>query len=191
MNRRFTPGLTAALDWARAQGEIALVRAAMLRPRRREPDFVWATGLHVMDAVAHIGDGIAACTFRPQQGHGLSTTWHHAELQLKNGCAATVTILPSCGMEDESYAIAGEGFCVNVSLHSTEGTRVRGYRAGELVLVRDDLTTDMPRWQADGTYAETKAFITSLQGGRRPAPTIADVAPTAVICHEAASKIAG
>ena len=59
VNRRFTPHLNRGLQWARERGEICMVSGSILRHQRTEPEFVWSTSIHVVDAVRYIGGDVA------------------------------------------------------------------------------------------------------------------------------------
>jgi len=54
VNRRFMPFLNRALEWARTAGSLRYVRCTMTRYERREPEFLWATAVHAVDALRHI-----------------------------------------------------------------------------------------------------------------------------------------
>ena len=54
LNRRFVPGLGLALDWARQQRPFRHVSGSMMRSRRTEPDFIWASGIHLIDTLWHV-----------------------------------------------------------------------------------------------------------------------------------------
>ena len=54
LNRRFTPSVTRARAWLRKQAPFRYLRASMVRHHRTEPDFVWGTGIHLIDLVQYI-----------------------------------------------------------------------------------------------------------------------------------------
>jgi hypothetical protein len=50
VNRRFMPFLNRALDWARQAGPLRYVRCTFTRHARSEPEFLWGTAVHAVDA---------------------------------------------------------------------------------------------------------------------------------------------
>jgi predicted dehydrogenase len=51
VNRRFMPYLNQAKSWAKNIGPLQYVRATQIRDARDEPDFIWSTAIHVLDAL--------------------------------------------------------------------------------------------------------------------------------------------
>ncbi len=54
VNRRFMPYLNRALEWTRTAGQLRYVRCTMTRQARSEPEFLWATAIHAVDALRYI-----------------------------------------------------------------------------------------------------------------------------------------
>ncbi|MBI3945666.1 MAG: Gfo/Idh/MocA family oxidoreductase [Armatimonadetes bacterium] len=170
-NRRFTPGLRLALEWARAQGPVRCARGAMLRSGRVEPDFIWGTGIHLLDALC---GALGPLTIPQGAGatvEGPGGCWRAVRLDGPNGVAVTVEILPACGRTEECYRFAGDGYCVDVWADAAHSWRVEGYRGGKRDLFRE-AAPDEPGFVSGGIYHETAAFLDAVAAGRPlPGPT--------------------
>ncbi|MDA0747429.1 MAG: hypothetical protein O2954_12990, partial [bacterium] len=69
VNRRFEPLLRRAISWAKERGPLRYVRASILRHNRREPDFVYGTAIHCIDALREIGGEISSDLRRIHKGN--------------------------------------------------------------------------------------------------------------------------
>ncbi len=186
VNRRFSPFLNRALHWARDAGPISHIHARMLRHARREEEFIWGTGVHIVDAVRYIGGDIESAEadiFRPSPH---SPPWYEISLRFTSGCRGTIEILPTAGVVEETYALSGEGFRAEASTMGTQGARC--WRGGNQE-VDDRANPDEPVWRRDGSYEETSAFIRSLTDGTPPAPTVEQIAPSVELCHRIAAQV--
>src|SRR5215213_7045206 len=54
VNRRFMPYLNQARSWMQQHGPLRYVRASQVRHMRSEPDFIWSTAIHAIDALRYI-----------------------------------------------------------------------------------------------------------------------------------------
>lgn len=184
LNRRFSPYLNKALEWAKSAGNLTYIRGRMHRNARREADFMWGTGIHVVDAMRYIGGDVATMEVRrltPQSGSPPSYA-----LSLKYACGThgRVEMLPDVGVNEEGFDLFGEGFRASVVTIGAEGESVHCWRDGKLELEeRADLNA--PPFLRDGSYEETVAFIRSLQSGERLESTIEDALPSHELCHAA------
>jgi predicted dehydrogenase len=179
MNRRFDPFLRAALAWIGPK-PILHLKATMTRPARTEPEFVEHTGLHVVDAVCSIGGEVTSrITRRKPSGGGDS---YQADLAFAGGMTASINLQPIAGVQSESIELSGDGFRVEV--RSAEFDR-GGWRAwsGDRLDKEELLSPGAPLFVANGTYAETEAFIHTARTGGKFSPAPADVLPAMEICH--------
>jgi len=168
LNRRFDPGLRIALDWVSQQGPVRHIHGAMLRDSRTEPDFIWGTGIHLIDAACFAGGPLVIC------GAGGANQWRTARLGSPDGVQVVLDLLPTCGRTEERLRIAGEGFCVDVWTGSAHPWKVDAYSAGVLAL-HHEAPAHEPEFLRNGTYSETVAFLTALSSGMPPATaTLAD-----------------
>ncbi len=169
LNRRFAPALTAALAQARQIGPLRYVRGTMVRPGRRERAFLWATGIHVLDATIACGGELTGFSVRPMTA-GDGPRWSAVDLTFAGGAQGTVEVLPSAGVNGEAYELFGEGYRIFVEVRVEP--RVTLWRDG--AEPQTQAFPAEPEDIADGTYAETCAFLDALAAGRAPAPTVAD-----------------
>lgn len=186
LNRRFDPGLRRALGWTQSHGPIRAVHGVMLRQQRTEADFLWSTGIHLLDSICSITGALrvgSAVTARPvDEGNVL---WHHAVLTSDDGVAVTLTVQPTAGRAEERLRLCGNGYCVDVWTGSAHPWRVEAYADGTCVL-EEQADPDVPGHVRNGTYAETAAFLEAVVSGRPlPAPSIAD----AMVSHELAARL--
>jgi predicted dehydrogenase len=155
-NRRFSPALTRAAEWVRAQGPLESVEARMLRHNRREPGFMTDTGIHLVDATASLLENPRIDAVR----HAPGASGVQALMSDAAGRTASVTILPVCGCVAEEYSICGEAFRAEVDVGACT---FRGWRAGELA-AEWRAPDEWPKWMLAGAYAETEAFLQMAEG---------------------------
>ncbi|MFH1007625.1 MAG: Gfo/Idh/MocA family oxidoreductase [Candidatus Latescibacterota bacterium] len=183
-NRRFDPCLRRGMEWARAQGSFRVIRAAMMRDRRGETDFMWGTAFHCVDALREIAGEVAHLGIHPmREGHA---PWFHLDLKFHAGGTGSLDILPTCGCTEEKYEILGDDFRAEIWVGSNPNPMVRCWRENKVVL-EEQLPADLPGFIRGGAYAETESFIRALSEGRSPRPSLADVLPSAEICFQCAS----
>jgi myo-inositol 2-dehydrogenase/D-chiro-inositol 1-dehydrogenase len=189
LNRRFNPFLNRALAWVRQTGPLRYVHARMLRHNRREPDFLWSTGVHVVDAMRYIGGEIAQWKITIlsdlESSEALeatsSTFWYVIDLRFVSGCIGRIDILTTIGMVDEAFELYGDDFRASVTTMNRGGETVRCWRQGELE-IDETADTTVPLFLRDGSYQETCAFIEGLQSNAPLHPTLAEVAPGMQLC---------
>lgn len=179
VNRRFDPLLRAALEWIGAR-PILQIRALMARHARTEPEFVEHTGLHVVDAVRFVGGEVAAAEMRRQRTEG--SDWFQAGLTFASGATGLVDLMPAAGTKSEVLKLLGSGWRVEIRAAEHDRGGWRAWTDGRLV--RDEIVPPgTPLFIANGTYAETEAFLHALETGAAFAPTPADILPSMELCH--------
>ena len=187
VNRRFMPYLNRAAVWAREAGGLRYVRATMVRHRRDEPDFIWETALHALDALRHVAGEIKeshAALHRPQ---GVSANWYFVTLVFEGGTLGQLELLPTTGMVEESYELFGEGFRARVIAGSGPQRSLHCWRGGRLE-VEEFTDEGTPEDLRSGAFEEVLEFVGALREGRRPAPTVEDVLPSSRVCFQIAEK---
>jgi predicted dehydrogenase len=173
MNRRFDPGLNRALLWAREQGPMRYARGAQLRPGRDEPDFVWGTGIHLIDALDYLAGPLRIVHAADVPG-APGGCWRAATLEGPGGTVVSLEILPTAGRVEERFRLAGDEYCVDAWTHFAHPWRVEGYRNFEFVL-EEQASPDIPVCVGNGTYGETEAFLSAVIDGRSlPGPNVGD-----------------
>jgi predicted dehydrogenase len=177
VNRRFMPFLNEALEWARAIGPLRFVRATMTRVARREPEFLWTTAVHAVDALRHIAGPVARAKKSRMDG---DTKWYAIDLEFENGVTGRVDVLPSAGKLEETYELFGESFHAAVTCPFGDRRGWRGYHDGQLV--REELAGEIPEDILNGCYDEASAFIGALKTGEPPHPSIEEVLPSVQFC---------
>jgi predicted dehydrogenase len=176
MNRRYDPALTLTRDWLRKQSPIRYVRAWMVRCRRTEPEFVWGTGLHIIDALTHLAGPLAlrggACVC---PARSTPDTWRVAMLDGPGGLKAVLEIAPAAGELEEKFRVSGDGYQVDVTMGSVTPWHVRAVKEQKVELDEGSPAGE-PGYISNGAYAETAAFLDALVEGKKvPPPGLADV----------------
>ena len=179
VNRRFEPLLRQGVDWAQAQGPIRFVRASILRHNRREDFFVSGTGIHCIDALREIGGEIVSHDLKRLPG---DTFWYHIDFDYASGASASLDILPSDGSVEEGYDIYGENFRVDVRVEGSADPHLFCWKDNALV-VEERPPEDQPSHVRLGTYAETHEFVTALEEGRVPWPSVKEVFPSVEMAY--------
>ena len=181
VNRRFSPFLNQAIAWANEAGPPSHVHARMLRHARREADFVWGTGVHVLDAVRHIGGEWDHFDVRVTPPPA-SAPWFLVSLRFASGCLGTIEIAPTSGRVEETYELRGENFCASATTLGGAGEAARLWRNN--TLEQETLADpDAPLCLRDGSWEETCAFLDAVRAKTPPRPTVAQSAIVLSLIH--------
>ncbi len=189
VNRRFMPYLNQGLSWARKIGPLQYVRATQVRHDRAEPDFIWSTAIHVLDALRYVAGEIADFSTEVHRQSGLSTQWYVISLRFENGTPGRIEVLPTAGMVEESYELFGEGFRVRIVAGSGIQHSLQCWRRGQLE-VDEHASSAEPEDMRNGGYAEVVEFVRALRTGTHPRPSVEDILPSARICFAIAESVA-
>ena len=189
VNRRFMPYLNEAKSWARNIGPLRYVRATQIRHARAEPDFIWSTAIHVLDALRHLAGEVASFDTEVHRQAGLSAVWYVVSLRFESGTRGRIEVIPTAGMVEESYELFGEGFRARVVAGSGPQRSLQCWRAGQMELEKHSSETE-PEDLRNGAYDETVEFVQALKRGERPWPTVEDILPSARICFAIAESVA-
>ncbi|HXC68738.1 MAG TPA: Gfo/Idh/MocA family oxidoreductase [Pyrinomonadaceae bacterium] len=190
VNRRFMPYLNQARSWMHDHGPLRYVRASQVRHGRNEPDFIWSTAIHALDALRYIAGEIAAfdVTVPPSGKH--ETAWYVIALRFESGTIGRIEVLPTGGMVEESYELFAEGCRARVTAGSGPQRSLQCWKDDKLVL-ESQATEDQPEDLRNGAYQEVEEFVRSLRTGARPRPCIDDILPSARISFAIADLVRG
>ena len=189
VNRRFMPYLNQAKAWAKDIGPLQYVRATQVRHGRDEPDFIWSTAIHVLDALRHLAGEVAGFQTEVHRQTGLSTVWYVVSLRFESGTWGRIEVLPTAGMVEESYELFGEGFRARVVAGSGPQRSLQCWRAGQMELEKYSSKAE-PEDLRNGAYNEVVEFVQALKTGERPWPSVEDILPSARICFAIAESVA-
>jgi len=180
VNRRFMPWLNQSIGWARSIGKVRYVRAVMSRNARTEPEFLWETAVHCVDALRHIAGNVKQASVR-RMGQGTAANWYGVDLEFdEDGVFGRVDVLPTSGVLEETYEICGEGFRAIVTCPFGPERSLRCYQQDRLVLHETD--KNVPEDVLFGFYDEARSTIRSLIEKDLLRPTIEDVYPSVELC---------
>ncbi len=189
VNRRFMPYLNHGLSWTREIGPLQYVRATQVRHARDEPDFIWSTAIHVLDALRHVAGEIKDFSTEVYRQSGLSTLWYVVSLRFENGTIGRIEVLPTAGMVEESYDLFGEGFRARVTAGAGPQRSLQCWRGGQLEV--ENYSSDAePEDLRNGGYEEVVEFVRALKTGVHPRPSVEDILPSALICFSIAESLA-
>jgi myo-inositol 2-dehydrogenase / D-chiro-inositol 1-dehydrogenase len=188
VNRRFMPYLNQAKSWAKTIGSIRYVKATQVRHGRDEPDFIWSTAIHALDALRHIAGEVVSFKTEVQSSAGLSTVWYLVSLRFEDGTAGRIEVLPTAGMVEESYEFFGEGFRTRVVAGSGPQRSLQCWREGQMELEQYSSEAE-PEDLRNGAYEEVVEFVRALKTGTKPWPTVEDILPSARICFAIAESV--
>ena len=189
VNRRFIPYLNRAKAWTQEIGPLKYVRATQVRHARAEPDFIWSTAIHVLDALRHLAGEVEDFQTEMHRGEELTSCWYVIKLQFENGTRGVIEVLPTAGMVEESYDLFGEGFRARVVAGSGVQRSLQCWRDGQLT-VEEYSTAAEPEDLRNGAYQEVVEFVRALKTGRPAWPTVEDILPSARICFAIADSVA-
>ena len=190
VNRRFSPYLNRSLEWVGQHGPVRLLRATMLRSGRGEADFLWATGIHLVDACCHLAGRIVRIepkTLSVGDRHG---QWQTLTAEFDSGIIGQVTIAPTAGAVEESYELLGQDYAIRAVVLGPEGPRatLRYRRGDQLYVERFTPAQDEPLCVQEGAYDEFAHFVACLRDRKPPTPTVADILPGMEVCFQLAGK---
>ena len=185
VNRRFMPYLNQARSWMHQHGPLRYVRATQIRHQRSEPDFIWSTAIHVIDALRYIAGGVGKFEVTAPPAATNNGTWYVISLGFESGTTGQVEILPTAGMVEESYELFGEGFRARVTAGSGTQRSLECWEDGRRVIV-SHATEEDPEDLRNGAYQEVEEFVRALRTGSPPQPSIDDILPSARISFEIA-----
>jgi predicted dehydrogenase len=145
----------------------------MRRAGRDDTEFVYGTGIHAIDCVQMLGElclgGMRSA--RVLRAPSLSGRWNfHLEIAFGSGAWGRCDLQPNCGVNEETYAVYGRNTCVIFRMPWFGiGSRAELWEDGKLV--------DSAQWaESDfvdfGFYQEHEAFMTALENGRKPWPSV-------------------
>jgi len=155
------------------------MRGSMFRDQRLEPDFLWSTGIHAVDALRHIGGEVASFDVHKPFVSGAVSNVHSVNMRFTDGCTGRLDILPTSGLDEEVYELFGDGYRVTISTLKPTGIGLRCWHHNEL-LIHDDQPG--PHDVVRGEYAEVAEFVRAITDKAHPRPGIEDVLPSIEIC---------
>ena len=187
VNRRFMPYLNQARSWMQQHGPLRYVRASQVRHQRSEPDFIWSTAIHVIDALRYIAGEVEKFDVTLPQAM-TDARWYVISLKFESGTTGQVEILPTAGMVEESYELFGEDCRARVTAGSGTQRLLECWEDGERVIV-SQATEEEPEDLRNGAYQEVEEFVRALRMGNRPRPSIDDILPSARISFAIADRV--
>jgi predicted dehydrogenase len=187
VNRRFMPYLNEGKLWTSAVGPIQYVRATQIRNARSEPDFIWSTAIHALDALRYLAGEIISFKTDVHRQTELSALWYDISLRFASGARGRLEVLPTAGMVEESYELFGESFRVQIVAGSGVQRSLRCWREGHLELERFSSEAE-PEDLRNGAYEEVVEFVRALKTGTHPKPSVEDILPSAQICFAIAES---
>jgi predicted dehydrogenase len=190
VNRRFMPFLNRARAWTAECGPLQYVRATQVRHLRSEPDFIWSTGIHALDALRYLAGDIISFDCKVTDKPELSASWYEISLQFESGAHGRLEVVPTAGMVEESYELFGEGFRAQIVAGSGTQRSLRCWRNGtlEVEAISDE---SEPEDLRNGSYEEVVEFVNAMKSGRHPRPSVHDILPSAKICFSIADSTLG
>jgi myo-inositol 2-dehydrogenase / D-chiro-inositol 1-dehydrogenase len=186
VNRRFMPYLNQARSWMQQHGPLRYVRATQIRHQRSEPDFIWSTAIHAIDALRYIAGDVEE--FDVTVSRAGDAKWYVISLRFESDTIGQVEILPTAGMVEESYEMFGEGCRIRITAGSGTQRSLECWADGEQV-IESHATEEEPEDLRNGAYQEVEEFVDALRTGRRPQPSIDDILPSARISFGIAERV--
>ena len=188
VNRRFMPYLNQARSWMQQHGPLRYVRASQVRHKRSEPDFIWSTAIHAIDALRYIAGEVETFDVTVPRARTSAATWYVISLGFESGTTGQVEILPTAGMVEESYELFGEGCRARLTAGSGTQRSLECWADSKQIIV-SHATEDDPEDLRNGAYQEVEEFVRALRTGSHPQPTIDDILPSARISFAIADRV--
>jgi len=189
VNRRFMPFLNCAVEWTKSVGPLRYIRCTMARHARKEPEFLWTTAIHAVDALRYIAGNISGSNLHTISKNN-DAPWYGIDLRFENGIYGRIDVLPTTGTVEERYELFGEGFQAIVTSPFGAQRSLRCFRHNQLE-IEEVAGSDIPEDLVNGGYAEAEEFIRALSEGDAPHPSIEEVAPSVTLCMMMAKNMKG
>jgi predicted dehydrogenase len=180
VNRRFDPAVMALRTWW-GERKLDYLHARMARVGRREPEFIYGTAIHAVDAVRAIAGDVAS--YEAKVIESRAARWYAVQLRFASGARGVLEIMPTAGHLAESYALFGDGAHAAAGTGEHDSGSLRCWQGGALALERKP-AAGAPPYVRNGTYAEMAAFITALRERRAPHPSPREVLQSVEICAQ-------
>jgi myo-inositol 2-dehydrogenase / D-chiro-inositol 1-dehydrogenase len=181
VNRRFMPFLNRAIEWTRTVGPLRYVRSTLTRHARSEPEFLWTTAVHAVDALRYIAGQVAEAQIRTLRDASGSAEWYGIDLRFESGASGHIDVLPTAGMLEETYELMGEGFRASVTCPFGPERGWRCFRENRLV-VQETAPEGMAEEVLNGYSGEAAELVRALTVKDVPRPSIEDVFPSVELC---------
>jgi predicted dehydrogenase len=186
VNRRFMPLLNQAIEWAGRAGRLRFVRSTMTRHARTEPEFLWTTAVHAVDALRHVAGDVKEASIRNLGNDSSNAHWYGIDVAFENGVFGRIDILPTSGVLEETYELLGENFRAIVTSPFGPERGIRCYQENRLIVRETD--EGMPEDVVNGFYDEGVALIRALSNNEPLRPSIEDVYPSVELCLKLAES---
>lgn len=188
VNRRFMPFLNRALEWSHAVGSLRYVRCVMSRHERREPEFLWATAVHAIDAMRFVAGQVSDAKIHALRKGEAAAKWYSIDLSFASGVSGRLDVLPTAGMLEETYELIGEGFRAVVTSPFGPERGIHCFRENRLVLA-ETASGNVPEDVVNGCYDEAAEFIRAVTRKEAAGPSIEEVFPSVELCWEMAKTL--
>lgn len=187
VNRRFMPYLNQARTWMQALGPLRYGKAMQIRHGRDEDDFIWSTGIHVLDSLRYMAGEIDGFTAEVSCDSD-EATWYFISLRYKSGATGRIEILPTAGMVEESYEFFGDGFRARITAGAGTQRTLECWHENSLVMATT-ASEDEPEDLRNGSYQEVEQFVRALQTGTSLHPRIEEILPSVQICFAISDSV--
>ena len=170
-NRRFSPALTKARKWLAQHAKDRpprLVISRMLRHERREEDFAFSTGIHLVDTALTIMGRPQKVVTHSCEVSAAKTLSFDARVTFADGGVASLILAPTSGTVEESIEIMGDDYDIKVDIGGC-GVEIREGKERVLQWRAED---EAPEWEKNGALDETRAFIRYVETGEGWWPTM-------------------
>lgn len=187
VNRRFMPFLNRAMEWTRTAGSLRYLRCLMSRHARCEPEFLWATAVHAIDAMRYIAGQVSEAKIHSLGKRGTGAEWFSIDLRFASGVSGRLDVLPTAGMLEETYELMGEGFRAVVTCPFGPERGLCCFRENRLAL-SETASENMPEDVLNGCYDEAAEFVRALTRREPARPSIEEVFPSVELSWEMAKQ---
>ena len=155
----------------------------MFRSGRHEPDFVWSTGIHIIDALNSFWGPLTLIDhFKCPLTKTALGNHRIANFKTRSGMFLHLTILPDCGEWRESFEFFADGYTMEVYDGSLPPWKVRLVKNMNIETDETGSKDEAP-FVSNGSYGETEAFIDFVTGSKPLPFDILDVYESCMIAH--------
>jgi predicted dehydrogenase len=192
-NRRFCPVLVQGKREILKFGATKGASARMVRTRRTEPDFLFGTGIHSLDALRYLAGDIERVDTDRRTLAGDEQPSFTVTIGYRSGAAGSLCVRPEGGVQLERYELFGNGAVATINA----GVGWLVDKPGNCTVYHDNRRVKLPDPLAPyagfrkdlldaatgGFYGAEAAFVDSLHRDTRFSPSLEESLPTVEIAE--------
>jgi predicted dehydrogenase len=175
-NRRAMPAVRLLRQWINDNGPARYVRAEMLRNRRLEPEFGFATAIHPLDGLRFLCGSVRSIETCCNKYVNSAARDFYVRLCFESGLIADLTLLVDCGTTRERYLAhtANQMMEVTLSHPYSSSSHAPGVKTYKNESISEEAAAETDPLVAGGFLGEHNLFLDAVESGLMPSCCLQD-----------------